>query len=211
VAVDVGCGAGHILKHLPNVGKVGKLIQVDSSSEMLKHCLRYKEQAAEQGIESDVLLADEESLPFEENSVDLFISSMSMHWLNRLPSLISQMNRCLKPEGVFLGTILGGETLNELSSSFSMAELERKGGVSPHTSPLTMVSDVGTLLTDAGFKLVTVDTDIVHVNFCNAAHAMETLQCMGDSNAAEGRLRGCGSDTLLAAASAYQHSLVCVL
>lgn len=54
VAVDVGCGAGHILKHLPNVGKVGKLIQVDSSSEMLKRCLRYKEQAAEQGIESDV-------------------------------------------------------------------------------------------------------------------------------------------------------------
>ena len=116
VAVDVGCGGGHILKHLPSIarGKVGKLIQVDSSKPMLARSLVHRQAALDAGIESHIVHADEEFLPFADNSVDLVVSCMSLHWTNDLPGTLIQINRMLKPDGVFLGVMLGGETLNEV-------------------------------------------------------------------------------------------------
>ena len=116
VAVDIGCGAGHILKHLPSVGstKVQNLIQVDSSLEMLKRSLRHKQSAEDCGISSHIVHADEEFLPFADNSVDLVVSSMALHWTNDLPGILIQVNRMLKPDGAFLGVMLGGETLSEV-------------------------------------------------------------------------------------------------
>jgi NADH dehydrogenase [ubiquinone] 1 alpha subcomplex assembly factor 5 len=119
VAVDVGCGAGHILKHLPSIPaagkKVGRLIQVDSSLAMLRRSLAHKQAAADAGIASHVVHADEEFLPIQDGSVDLVVSCMSLHWINDLPGTLIQIHRMLKPDGVFLGVMLGGETLNEVS------------------------------------------------------------------------------------------------
>ena len=60
------------------------------------------------------LLADEEYLPFKENCFDLVVSSLSLHWVNNLQSCLSQIKYCLKEDGVFIGSVFGGDTLKEL-------------------------------------------------------------------------------------------------
>ena len=99
--------------------------------------------------------ADEEWIPIKDNSVDIVISNLSLHWVNDLPGSLIQIRRCLKPDGLFLGTIFGETTLAELRDSFTVCEQEREGGVSPHVSPFTRITDAGNLLTRAGFQLPT--------------------------------------------------------
>lgn len=80
---------------------------------------------------------------------------MSLHWVNDLPGTLIQIKNVLKPDGLFLGVMLGGETLYELRTSLQLAETEREGGISPHVSPMTNVRDVGALLSRAGLTLTT--------------------------------------------------------
>lgn len=67
------------------------------------------------------------------------MSSLSLHWVNDLPGLFAAVKRCLKPDGMFIASMYGGETLFELRSSLQLAEVERKGGIAPHISPFTQV------------------------------------------------------------------------
>lgn len=86
-----------------------------------------------------------------------------MHWANNIPGVLRDILSSLKPDGVFLGCMLGGSTLEEFRHSFYLAELERKGGVRPHMSPLTRPSDAAALLQGAGFALPTIDIDTITV------------------------------------------------
>lgn len=84
------------------------------------------------------LVGDEEFLPFQENSLDLVISNLSMHWVNDIPSTFSQVTKCLKEDGLFIGTMFGENTLKELRNSFTLSEQEREGGISSHISPFAV-------------------------------------------------------------------------
>eukprot|EP01133_Synstelium_polycarpum_P019484 gene19484-23341_t len=97
----------------------------------------------------------EQPLPFEAESFDLIISSMSLHWINDLPGVFANLRACLKPNGVFIGALLGEETLTELKDALYLAESEREGGFSPHVSPFAKLSDIGNLLSKAKFNLPT--------------------------------------------------------
>ncbi len=106
---------------------------------------------------------DERLEVFSPQSFDLVMSSLSMHWVNDLPLHLVKIREILRPDGAFLGCMLGGSTLNELRHCFYLAEQERKGGFSPHCSPLTRPSDVSSLMQRAGFALPTVDVDTLTV------------------------------------------------
>ena len=149
------------------------------------------------------LLADEEHLPFPAEKFDLVLSSLSLHWVNDLPGTLIQASNSLRPDGVFIGAMLGGQTLTELRSAFVVAEQERDGGVSPHVSPFAQVADCGNLLQRAGFNLPTVDTDIIRLDFPDAFMLMEHLGGMGEGNACALRRDVLSRDTLTAAAVAY--------
>lgn len=146
-----------------------------------------------------------ETLPYEANTFDAVLSSVSLHWINDLPSVLSQVNKILKPDSPFLGVMLGGDSLFELRTSLQLAELDRRGGVSTHTSPLADVRDVGGLLQHAGFHLLTVDVDDIIVDFPDSFALMRDLQAMGESNAVLGREMGAiQRDVLLAAEAIYR-------
>ncbi|KAB0403170.1 hypothetical protein E2I00_020101, partial [Balaenoptera physalus] len=149
-ALDVGCGRGYIAQHL-NKETVGKFFQTDIAENALKNAL-------EMEIPTVNVLADEEFLPFRENTFDLVVSSLSLHWVNDLPRALEQIHYVLKPDGVFIGAVFGGDTLYELRCSLQLAETEREGGFSPHVSPFTAVNDLGHLLGRAGFNTLTVVT-----------------------------------------------------
>jgi NADH dehydrogenase [ubiquinone] 1 alpha subcomplex assembly factor 5 len=115
-----------------------------------------------------------------------------------------QARRVLKPDGLFLGCLLGGDTLYELRTSLQLAQVEREGGISPHISPMTNVRDVGALLSRAGFNLTTVDVDEVCVSYPSMFELLEDLQGMGENNALIHRKSMIHRDTLLAASAIYK-------
>lgn len=104
------------------------------------------------------------------------ISNMSLHWINDLPGCFRAIMKSLKPDGIFLASVFGGDTLFELRSSLQLAELERKGGISAHISPFTQVQDIGMLLHQAGFKMLTIDTDELVIGFPSMFELMYDLK-----------------------------------
>jgi len=151
------------------------------------------------------VLEDEERLPYGANTFDAVISSLSIHWINDLPSLLAQINNVLKPDTPFIAAMFGGDTLFELRTSLQLADTERRGGVSPHVSPLADVRDMGGLLQKAGFKMLTVDIDDIIVDYPDTFALMQDLQAMGESNAILGREQGgLRKDVLLANEAIYR-------
>ncbi|XP_066999611.2 arginine-hydroxylase NDUFAF5, mitochondrial [Anabrus simplex] len=197
-AVDLGCGRGYVSKHISS-DSVEQLILCDTSPTWLEQAI------SPDGVEIQRRIVDEEHLPFEPGTIDLVISSLSLHWVNDLPGTFAQILTCLKNDGVFMASVFGGDTLFELRSSLQLAELERHGGIAPHISPFTEIRDIGSLLTRAGFTMLTVDTDEIVVNYPSMFELMWDLKGMGESNAAWNRRLHLGRDTMFAAASIYQH------
>uniref|UniRef100_A0A8C9F2L2 Arginine-hydroxylase NDUFAF5, mitochondrial n=1 Tax=Pavo cristatus TaxID=9049 RepID=A0A8C9F2L2_PAVCR len=187
LALDLGSGRGYIARHL-NQEVIEKLVQVDIAENVFKTTV-------ESEIPTVSVVADEEFLPFKEDTFDLVVSSL------RYAMIIHQV---LKPDGVFIGAMFGGDTLYELRCSLQLAELEREGGFSPHVSPFVAVSDLGHLLSRAGFNTLTVDTDEIQVNYPGLFEVMEDLQGMGESNCSWNRKPLLHRDTMLAAAAIYQ-------
>ncbi|NWZ15143.1 NDUF5 hydroxylase, partial [Agelaius phoeniceus] len=202
LALDVGSGRGYIAQHLTKE-TVEKLIQVDIAENALKN-------AIESEIPTVRVVADEEFLPFKEDTFDLVVSSLRMgSHSHALCVCVLQIHQVLKPDGVFIGAMFGGDTLYELRCSLQLAELEREGGFSPHVSPFTAVADLGHLLSRAGFNTLTVDTDEIQVNYPGLFEVMEDLQgkyilCMGESNCSWNRKPLLHRETMLAAAAIYQ-------
>jgi len=162
--------------------KVGHIVCADTSERML---YRDQDEAFNNEISlSRDILPNPEHLPYEPESFDLVLSSMALHWINDLPSVLTQINNILKPDCAFMGAMAGGDSLYELRGSLQLAEQERLGGIGTHVSPLADVRDVGNLLGRAGFKLLTVDVDDIIVDYPSVFHLMQDLQAMGESNAA---------------------------
>lgn len=183
--------------------KIGSITCADTSETLLyrdQHLPFNKELA----ITRDVL-ANPEYVPYEPNTFDLALSSLSLHWINDLPSVLTQINTCLKPDAPFIAAMSGGDSLYELRGSLQLAEQERLGGIGTHISPLADVRDVGNLLTRAGFKLLTVDVDDIIVDYPNVFALMTDLQAMGEANSALRRERGgLNREVLLATESIYR-------
>ncbi|KAL1993555.1 hypothetical protein VTN49DRAFT_2224 [Thermomyces lanuginosus] len=161
--------------------RIEKITCVDTS-----HALLYRDEDLpfnkEISIQRDVI-PDLESLPYDANTFDAVFSSLSLHWINDLPSVLAQVNNILKPDCPFIAAMFGGDTLFELRSSLQLADIERRGGVSPHISPLADVRDVGGLLNRAGFKMLTVDVEDIVVEYPHTFALMQDLQAMGEGNA----------------------------
>jgi NADH dehydrogenase [ubiquinone] 1 alpha subcomplex assembly factor 5 len=187
----------------PLSSRISQLTAAESSASLL---YRDAELPFNKGIAiTRHVLADPETLPFEASSFDMVMSSLSLHWTNDLPGVLAQINHILKPDCPFIGAMLGGDTLFELRTSLQLAEQERRGGISPHVSPLADVRDVGSLLQRAGFKMLTVDVDDIIVDYPDTFALMQDLQAMGESNAVLGREMGAiGRDVLLANEAIYR-------
>jgi NADH dehydrogenase [ubiquinone] 1 alpha subcomplex assembly factor 5 len=187
----------------PLARRISELVATESSPTLL-----YRDESLPFNKEINItrhVLDSEESLPYEANSFDLVMSSLSMHWINDLPGVLAQINNLLKPDCAFIGAMLGGDTLFELRTSLQLAESERLGGISPHVSPLADVRDMGGLLQRAGFKMLTVDVDDIVVDFPDTFALMQDLQAMGEGSAILGREMGAiRRDVLLANDAIYR-------
>ena len=137
-----------------------------------------------------VVVTDDERLPFREASLDLVVSGLALQFVNDLPGALVQIRRALKPDGLFLAALAGGDTLTELRQAFAIAEAEVEGGVSPRVAPFADVRAMGALLQRAGFALPVVDIDRVVARYDSPLRLMHDLRRMGATNVMAERRRG---------------------
>ncbi len=135
------------------------------------------------------IVGDPEVLPLAAGSVDLAVSLLTLHAVNDLPGTLIQLRRALRPDGLFVGCLLGGATLTELRQSFGQAESEVEGGVSPRVAPFAAVREAGALLQRAGFALPVADTDTLTVRYADPFGLMRDLRAMGMTNVLTERRR----------------------
>src|SRR5205814_10243575 len=121
--------------------------------------------------------------------LDLVASALALQFVNDLPGALIQIRRALKPDGLFLATLLGGDTLTELHQSFAAAEAEIEGGVSPRVAPFADVREMGALLQRAGFALPVTDVERLTVRYSSPFTLMSELRRMGATNALTERRR----------------------
>jgi len=123
-----------------------------------------------------------EPLPLPPQSIDLAVSALALQFVNDLPGVLAQIRRALKPDGLLMAALIGGDTLTELRQSFAAAEAELEGGVSPRVAPFADLRDIGALLQRAGFALPVTDVDPIVVRYDNAFALMQDLRRMGATN-----------------------------
>lgn len=177
LALSLGSHHGPLSRLLEGKPQIGELISADACLPLLK----------ESG--GTMVVCDEESLPFRQGALDLVVSALSLQLVNDLPGALIQIRRALKPDGLFLAAVLGGETLHELRHAFGVAEDEIEGGVSPRVAPFADVRDCGSLLQRAGFALPVTDTDVVTVSYATPFDLMNEVRAMGAGNVLTERRR----------------------
>lgn len=176
IAVDLGTPTDAVRQVLVASGKVGAIIAVNPTATRLDNLFPR-------------VAADEEALPFADGSLDLVVSALSLQFINDLPGTLIQIRRALKPDGLFLAALVGGESLTELRAAFAEAESEIEGGLSPRVAPFADVRELGALLQRAGFALPVIDSERLTVRYESAFALMRDLRRMGATNVLHERRR----------------------
>ena len=125
---------------------------------------------------------ESEPLPLQPASLDLVVSALALQFVNDLPGVLAQISRALRPDGLLLAAMAGGDTLTELRHCFAAAEAELEGGASPRVAPFADLRDVGALLQRAGLALPVTDVDRIVVRYDSALALMQDLRRMGATN-----------------------------
>ncbi len=176
VAVDLGTPTDAVRRALAGSNKVGTLVAAAPDAVALNAAFPR-------------VAADEEALPFADASLDLVVSALALQFVNDLPGTLIQIRRALKPDGLFLAALIGGDSLTELREAFAQAESEVEGGLSPRIAPFADLRDLGRLLQRAGFALPVTDSDRLTVRYDTPFALMRDLRAMGATNVLNERRR----------------------
>ena len=177
-AVDLGTPTDAVRRALAASGKVGGIIAADALAGQVPFSLS-----------GSPVAADEEALPFRDGSLDLVVSALALGFVNDLPGTLIQIRRALRPDGLLLAAVAGGDTLTELRQAFAAAEAEIEDGISPRVAPFADVRELGALLQRAGFALPVADVERLTVRYASPVALMHDLRRMGAANALVERRR----------------------
>ena len=176
VGVDLAGHTGALARHLEAGGQVDRVVRIERDAGLLAGA-------------GQAVVADEEALPLGDASVDLVASALSLHLTNDTPGALVQIRRALRPDGLLLAALFGGDTLAELREALLSAEAEIAGGASPRIAPFMDLREAGALLQRAGFALPVIDSDRLTVRYPSMFELMADLRAMGMSNMLAARSR----------------------
>jgi NADH dehydrogenase [ubiquinone] 1 alpha subcomplex assembly factor 5 len=175
LCLDLGAHDGRLMRHLRPLGKIGTMIEADPAAGF----------AAAAGPR--FVVHEMADLPYRDASFDAVFSCLNLHWVDDLPGLMMQIRRLLKPDGLCLVNLLGGNSLYELRAALAAADHEITGGAYPRCAPMADIRDIGGLLGRAGLALPVADSDRLTVTYPNMFRLMADLRGMGEQNAMRGR------------------------
>lgn len=169
--VNIGSYGGRMAKKLRALDRIDYLVDIDSCTSRL---LPYQDWQ---------VLTGEEVIPLVPESIDLACSVGQLQWINGLPNYLRAIRECLKPDGIFLASFIGGRSLHELRHVMREVEDHYTQGISPHILPFIDIKDAGALLQHAGFSMPVSDSQIYTVTYPNAMVLLQDLRRMGEGNA----------------------------
>lgn len=193
-ALEIGCRKGALARALPEKPGIRHLIGCDVSAGMAAAARRRTGQPA--------VAADFDLMPFKEGAFDLVLSNLALHWVEDLPGALIQINRALKPDGLFLAAAIGGDTLAELRAVMVEAESRVSGGAAARVAPTLTLQDAGALMQRAGFALPVVDFDRITITYDTLFDLAADLRAMGETAALVELPRGVPPRTLFHEAAA---------
>jgi SAM-dependent methyltransferase len=192
VALDLGAHGGGLARALAARPGTQRVVAAEPATGLLARAPAPR------------VAADPELLPFRDASFDLIASNLALHWAADLPGALVQLRRALKPDGLLLAALFGGNTLVELRTALFEAELVEEGGVSPRVSPTVTLADAAALMQRAGFALPVADSETLTVTYPDMLALMRDLRGMGETNALAARRRaGLRRATLAQTAALY--------
>ncbi|MFP4519945.1 MAG: methyltransferase domain-containing protein [Oceanicaulis sp.] len=196
LVIGGGGAVGRALEDRPKAAaKIGRLIEADLAPAMA-------------GLSKQTrLVMDEEHLPIAEQSVDLVLSCLTLHWTNDIVGALIQLNYALKPDGFFAGAMLGGATLTELRQAMKSADEAAGREPAQRISPFADAIDMAGLLSRAGFAMPVSDVDRVTARYGNSFVLMRDLRKMGETSVLAARPRTPATkDFFVKTAEAYSHA-----
>lgn len=170
-ALDWGSHDGRGASKLIKSKRVKQAICLDISPQFARN-------ARNRGLSA--ISAPFDNVPFTQKSFDLFVSTLSLHWVNDIPKLLIDVNRSLKPDGFFVVALYGAGTLKEFRRSLIEAEIENTGGARNRLPPLPNLQDMATLLQQTGFALPVADTETVTVRYSSSSKLLSDIRGMGE-------------------------------
>ena len=191
--LEINCSRGDLLSSKIDSEKIRVLAQCDTVFTALSN-----------PNSSLPILMRSEYPQVKVSMFDICISNLSLHWVNDLEDSFIRISKFLLPDSPFIISMFGEFTLCELSSSLREAEMKLLGGFHPRVSPFIRLSDLASLFSVAGFKLITVDQDYVTVRYPGVLELMQDLSRMGESNCTVGRNTHLRRDVIKLAEKIYR-------
>ncbi|MEM8877108.1 MAG: methyltransferase domain-containing protein [Pseudomonadota bacterium] len=177
-AADLTAHHGQMARALENFLSIGEIVICGRSSQLLP-----------EDRASPLVVCDDEALPFAPESLDLVTSILGLQWVNDLPGTLIQIRKALRPDGLFIAALVGGESLTELRQALLAAEAEITGGAHLRVSPFVALREMGGLLQRSGFALPVADVETLTVRYANPGRLLDDLRAMGFQNALHARSR----------------------
>ncbi len=134
------------------------------------------------GLPNMVTAPDDDILPLDPGAFDVVIHALALHWANDPVGQLVQMRRALRPDGLMIAAMFGGQTLNELRAALAEAETEIEGGLSPRVAPMGEIRELGALIQRAGLALPVADSVVLNVTYETPLDLMHDLRAMGETN-----------------------------
>lgn len=180
--LDLGCGTGHGSFSLQKRFKSASVFSLDLAFAMLEKTYAQQPKLKKMFSGKKLICADIENLPVAEDQMDLVWSNLALQWCNDLDKSFANIRTALKPNGLFIFSTFGPDTLKELRAATSNRQT--------HVSRFIDMHDIGDALTRNGFKAPVLDVERYTLTYDDVRSVMKDLKSIGANNATQGRARG---------------------
>ncbi len=178
--LDFGCGTGFFSQALQQRYPQACVIGVDVAQGMLTYA---KSKANLESMMETYLLTETMRLPLQDNSIDMIFSNIVLHWCADLSRILCELRRVLRPEGLFMFSILGPDTLHELRYAWSQVDDY------VHVNQFVDMHDVGDAMLQAKFSDPVLDMEMRQYLYSDVSLLMQELKAFGAHNTNQGRMR----------------------
>ncbi|MFN3398431.1 MAG: malonyl-ACP O-methyltransferase BioC [Sulfurimicrobium sp.] len=189
--LDAGCGTGYARGLLRERYPEARLIELDIALGMLRVARRTQPwwRKLLPGTGGAYVCGDLDALPLRSACVDMVWSNLALQWCNDLDATFAGVRRILAPNGLFMFSTLGPDTLRELRQAFGAVD-----GYT-HVSRFLDMHDIGDALAHAGFAEPVMDMEHFTLTYDDVAGLMRDLKALGAHNATQGRRHGLAGKT----------------
>lgn len=181
--LDAGSGTGKGRRDLGRIYPDAAIVELDLSLAMLLKARPevpwWKKPFSEAAPQ---VCGDIENLPLKSSSVDMVWSNLALQWCSDLNAALSEISRIMKPQGLFMFSTFGPDTLKELRRAFPDSHA--------HVNRFVDMHDIGDALLHSGFAIPVMDMECITLTYQDVRGVMQDLKAIGAHNALQGRPRG---------------------